>query len=76
MSNRGRKLHGVKVAAGARVCRTIVDEGAVIAAGAVVGAEAGDLTLVGRGAEIAAGKTIVAGEHVPPAPGGDDHGQE
>ena len=61
-------LHGVKIGAGARVCRAIVDEGTTVAAGAVIGADVGDLTLVGRGAEIAAGKIVAAGEHVPPKP--------
>ena len=61
-------LHGVKIGAGARVCRALVDEGTTVAAGAVIGADVGDLTLVGRGAEIAAGKIVAAGEHVPPKP--------
>ena len=70
-------LHGVRVEAGARICRTVVDEEAVVAAGATVGAETGDLTLVGRGAQVAAGRKVAAGEHVALTAGpGGDHGQE
>lgn len=57
-------LPGAVVRAGARVERTVADDAAQIGAGAVVG-DAGDVTVVGRGAQVRAGGTLAPGTRFP-----------
>jgi glucose-1-phosphate adenylyltransferase len=61
-------LHDTLVEAGAGVRRAILDAEAKIGAGAQVGAENGNLTLVGQRARIANASTVPPGERVEPAP--------
>ena len=58
-------LHDARIGSGARVERAIVDEGAVV--DAAVGETDGDVTLVGRRAQVA--ETVEAGAHVEPGAG-------
>jgi glucose-1-phosphate adenylyltransferase len=59
-------LHEVAVRSGARIERAILDAGAEVGAGAVIGARDGDLALVGRRVRIPAGARIEAGARVEP----------
>ena len=59
-------LRDARIEAGARVCRTVVDEEAVLGAGAHVGG-AGALTLVGAGRRVESHGEVAAGEQLPPA---------
>jgi glucose-1-phosphate adenylyltransferase len=57
-------LPGVVVRAGATVTRAVLDDNVVVGAGATVGGD-GDITLVGREAEVEAGTTLAAGARLP-----------
>src|SRR5919112_2117593 len=57
-------LPGVHVRAGATVTRTVLDDGVVVGAHATVGGD-GDVTLVGRRTEVAAGSEVPAGGRLP-----------
>lgn len=59
-------LHGARVEADARVRKGIVDEGAVIGAGARIGGEE-EPTVIGSRAKVEPGTTVKAGKHVEPA---------
>jgi glucose-1-phosphate adenylyltransferase len=57
-------LPGVRVRAGATVTRAVLDDGVVVGERASVGGD-GDITLVGRAAEVAAGSELAAGGRLP-----------
>ena len=57
-------LPGVRVRAGATVTRAVLDDGVVVGERASVGGD-GDIALVGRAAEVAAGSELPAGGRLP-----------
>jgi glucose-1-phosphate adenylyltransferase len=57
-------LPGVVVRAGATVTRAVLDDNVVVGEGATVGGD-GDITLVGREAEVEAGTTLAPGARLP-----------
>ncbi len=57
-------LPGARVRAGATVTRTVLDDGVVVGERATVGGD-GEVTLVGRRIEVAAGSEVPAGARVP-----------
>jgi len=58
-------LHDVRVRAGARVERAVVDQHADIGPGATVGGPDGEITLVGEYARVEAGARVEPGARVP-----------
>jgi glucose-1-phosphate adenylyltransferase len=62
-------LPGARVRAGATVTRAVLDDGVVVGERAAVGGD-GEVTLVGRRAEVEAGTELAAGARFP------DPGQE
>jgi len=58
-------LPGVRVCAGATVTRAVLDDGVTVGARATVGAEGGDLALVGRQATLDADSSVPAGGRLP-----------
>ncbi|MGY1712317.1 glucose-1-phosphate adenylyltransferase family protein [Geodermatophilus sp. SYSU D00758] len=60
-------LPGARVCAGATVRRAVLDDGVVVGERATVGGD-GDITLVGRRAEVAAGSEVPAGGRLPEPP--------
>jgi glucose-1-phosphate adenylyltransferase len=58
-------LPGVRVCSGATVTRAVLDDGVTVGARATVGAEGGDLALVGRQATLDAGSTVPPGGRLP-----------
>ena len=57
-------LPGVHVRAGATITRAVLDDNVVVGERATVGGD-GDLTLVGREAEVRAGTTLAPGARLP-----------
>ncbi|TFV53854.1 glucose-1-phosphate adenylyltransferase [Geodermatophilus sp. DF01-2] len=58
-------LTGARVCAGATVTRAVLDDGVVVGERASVGGDGGDVTLLGRGAEVDAGTEVPAGARFP-----------
>jgi glucose-1-phosphate adenylyltransferase len=57
-------LPGARVRAGATVTRAVLDDGVEVGKGATVGGD-GDITLVGRRAQVPAGTELAAGGRLP-----------